>query len=299
MKRWLIAFAVLLGLLAPAAGFWQSRDSNYNTAISGGGGGFSGPGDVVSGAYAWYSCSRGYNGADTSNACNVCLPSAGACFDLTLSSGLAVVPAGLSTCNITTVICTVKTMYDKTGNSRDVTQVTEANRPTFRPAMASNGCPTTALPCVLFVPANSQRLNSSATITQAQPITISLVYIRGSANGEPATNNVEFIANSGNIQLFAGTGGATATAANGSWHAAQGVFNSSSSAAYIDGTTTTGLNPGTGAPSGNTISLGQSVVSNFFDGSIAEAGFWPSGFNATQAGNMNTNQHSSTNGYNF
>lgn len=30
MKRWLIAFAVLLGLLAPAAGFWQSRDSNYN-----------------------------------------------------------------------------------------------------------------------------------------------------------------------------------------------------------------------------------------------------------------------------
>lgn len=33
MKRWLIALTVSLGLLAPAAAFWQSRDSNYNVAV--------------------------------------------------------------------------------------------------------------------------------------------------------------------------------------------------------------------------------------------------------------------------
>ena len=36
MKRWLVVLAVSLGLLAPAAAFWQSRDSNYNVAVSGG-----------------------------------------------------------------------------------------------------------------------------------------------------------------------------------------------------------------------------------------------------------------------
>lgn len=36
MKRWLIVLAVSLGLLAPAAAFWQSRDSNYNISTSSG-----------------------------------------------------------------------------------------------------------------------------------------------------------------------------------------------------------------------------------------------------------------------
>jgi hypothetical protein len=36
MRRWLVVLAVLLGL-SPAAAFWQSRDSNYNIAVSTGG----------------------------------------------------------------------------------------------------------------------------------------------------------------------------------------------------------------------------------------------------------------------
>lgn len=39
MKRWLIAAAILLGLLVPAVAFWQSRDSNYNQNIVASGGG--------------------------------------------------------------------------------------------------------------------------------------------------------------------------------------------------------------------------------------------------------------------
>ena len=36
MKRYLIISALLFGFLCPAAAFWQSRDSNYNVAVSGG-----------------------------------------------------------------------------------------------------------------------------------------------------------------------------------------------------------------------------------------------------------------------
>jgi hypothetical protein len=262
--------------------------------------GFTGPGDIVSGAYAWYSCARAYNTADTSAACNVCLPSDTTCADLTISGGFAVVPAGLSTCNITTVICTVKTLYDKSGNSQTLTQSTIANRATFRPAMASNGCPTTALPCFKLVQANSQAYIGPAT-TISQPITISLVYIRGGVTGEPAGNGVTLIANSGNIQLFAGTGGATATAADGSWHAVQSVFNAASSSAYVDGTNTA-LNPGTGGASSNFIQIGLPNVNAYFDGVIGEVGFWAADF--TNVGGidkrsaMNSNQHGSS-GFNF
>lgn len=67
----LIGAALLAGI--PAQAFWQSRDSNYNKTV--GVATYSGPGDVVSGATAWYSCTRGYNAAyaapGTGKACNV------------------------------------------------------------------------------------------------------------------------------------------------------------------------------------------------------------------------------------
>ena len=143
---------------------------------------YTGPGDVVSGAYAWYSCARGYNAADTANACNVCLPADTTCADLTLSSGFAVVPGSLSTCNITTVICTVKTAYDKTGNARHITQATEANRPMFRPAVVGQLFEAIALPCMLFVAASSQRLITASGFTISQPVTFSIVANRTSAS---------------------------------------------------------------------------------------------------------------------
>jgi hypothetical protein len=138
----------------------------------------------------------------------------------------------------------------------------------------------------------------TTTITQAQPITISVVYIRGTGNTDLVFNGLEVVAQSGNFRLIAGGSAADATAADGSWHAAQGVFNGASSAGYVDGLATTGLNPGTGGASSNTICLGCVIVAGSFDGFIAETGLWPSAFNATQAGNLNTNQHGS-NGYDF
>lgn len=304
MWRLLIIFAALVCFLSSANAQFSSQLSGacnignpgLCSPFSSISSGFIGPGDVVSGAYAWYSCTRGYNTADAANACNVCLPSDVTCADLTISSGFTVLPGSLSTCNITTVICTVKIMYDKTGNSLDVSQATEANRPTFRPAIASNGCPTTALPCVKFTAASSQNLQTAGNVTQGPPVTMSVVYIRGSANGDIVNNGIDAIADNGNFTLFVGSG-ASATAANGAWHAVQAVFNSASSAAYVDGVQTSPLNPGAGSAI-NAIKVGVAAISGSFDGSLGELGLWPSGFNATQAGNINANQHGPL-GYSF
>lgn len=310
-----------IGLCSYALSFWLSlailAPERVSAQLSGGvggfpgpgtvhsaGGGYTGPGNVVSGAFAWYSCSRGYSTADTANACNVCLPADTTCADITLSAGFAVLPGSLSTCNITTVICTVKTLYDKTGNGRDVTQATEAARPRFRPAMASNNCPTTALPCMLFVGASSQSLSSS-NVTLAQPVTGSVVYTRGATSGAFFSNNATtFYARSasGATVLNAGTDtGSVGTAANGSFHAFQGILNGASSAVFIDGTATTGLSAGTNGISTAPIQIGSAGGSLFFDGYLCEVGLWGSAFTTTgggQADLMNSNQHGS-NGYNF
>jgi hypothetical protein len=304
----------LLCAAVPAVAGWQSRDSNYNQNIVAAGGGYTGPGDIVSGAYAWYSCARGYNAADTANACNVCLPSDTTCADITLTAGLAVLPGSLSTCNITTVICTVKTAYDKSGNGRNITQATEANRPTFRPAMASNGCPSTALPCMLFTAASSQRLVSSGTHTITAPITASIVYSRisGAASelfpfpGGVATIFPNNPANS--VALDASSVTANTTVADGAFHALQGVLASASAAAiYADGSSATGLNAGTVTISGVNIRIGgPPFLSGYFNGYVSEAGFWANDFSSgvscgsqsACASAMNTNQHGS-NGYNF
>jgi hypothetical protein len=297
---WLALCGVASAQLSGGVGGFPGPGTVHSAAA-----GFTGPGDVVSGAYAWYSCSRGYNTADTANACNVCLPADTTCADLTLSAGFAVVPGSLSTCNITTVICTVKTAYDKTGNGRDMTQATEANRPTFRPAMASNNCPTTALPCMLFVAASSQRLVTAGTFTLSQPITASAVFNRTAAaiGQELFGFGVDvslFQQNSNTIALMVGgsAGTPTAAATDGSWHAIQGVVSGASSNAYVDGATTA-VSAGTGSVAAKGIKLaGPAFVANIWGGYIAEVGMWNSAFNATQAGNMNTNQHGA-NGYNF
>ena len=244
-----------------------------------GGGGYTGPGDVVSGAYAWYSCSRGYNAADTANACNVCLPADTTCADLTLSAGFVVLPGSLSTCNITTVICTVKTAYDKSGNGRNVTQATEANRPTFRPAMASNGCPTTALPCMLFTAASSQRLITAGGFTISQPVTFSIVSNKASAsNGQEqfgfAAEMFLFTNNAVN-RLTIWTGAASTpnvTVSDTAWHALQAVVNRTSSNIYVDGSANASSAAATGATNRQIFIAGPPSVSNYWGGYVAEAG---------------------------
>lgn len=82
---------------------------------------------------------RGFNAAYAGPAINVCLPSDTACADFAISGGnLVVAPISGTSCNNSTTICTVKTIYDQSGQKRctgsvpcNFTQATIANRAIF------------------------------------------------------------------------------------------------------------------------------------------------------------------------
>ncbi len=262
--------------------------------------GFQGPGDVVANATFWGGF-RGYNAADTADAADVCLPLDTICAHLTLSGGSVVVPGSLSTCNITTVICTIKTLFDKSGANAcagavpcDMTQATEANRPTFRPAIASNNCPTTSLPCMQFNGSQSLGLPNLTAANIPQPYTGSYVAIRTGA-----TSSFGIVIDGGGNGVFLGWSNAAntglldcgsvvgTTLSDNAYHAVQNVCNGASSDLNIDGTQnilSAGANafPQAAATIGGTLNL---------TGNVAEAGVWSVAFSTTNSSNMSSNQH--------
>ena len=256
---------------------------------------YTGAGDIVSGAYAWYGL-RGYNAAYAtgSNPALDLVDQAGA-NPLTvniLSNGrldVASIDSWVTANSVTTI--KIAQAYDQTGNSRHVVQATLANMPVLN--LTGLG----SLPAMVFTQANSHNLLSSATVTQAQPLTVSIVYKYGSATSQLANNGPIHIFTLSNQFSMQSPTYQAVTVSTGVWHAVQAVFNGASSDAYVEGASNP-VSPGTSSPSSSAISLGRGVVSAYLSGSIAETGFWPSGFDATQAGNMNTNQHG-TDGHNF
>lgn len=285
--------ALLAGLLAacltlPASGYWQSRDQSF-VATSG----YSGPGDIVSGAIHWSSCSYGYNAADVADACDVCLPSDTTCAHITLTAGVAVVPGSLSTCNITTVICTVKTAFDKGSKAKDITQATEANRPTFRPAMASNGCPTTSNPCIRLSGASTNFLTVNESSTVSQPFSFAFVITKNSSSGSSGIfgtlgGNL-FFASGNTVILNAGSSLVGSALTSNTFYVFLGIANGASSAIIRNNTSDASGNAGSnGWSSGNPVRLG-SDASTGCQCTVGEFGAWNIAFDATQQGNLTTN----------
>ena len=273
----------------------------YTPPVAAAPAGYTGAGDVVSGAYAWYGL-RGYTAAYStgSNPALDLVDQAGA-NPLTaniLSNGrldVASISAWVTANSVTTIKIT--RIYDQTGNTRHVDQATLGNMPVLN--LTGFG----SLPSMDFTAASSHFLESSATVTQAQPFSFATVQLRGSASGNIVINStgVRMRTVSGGIEIHAGANAQALTAANGSWHAVQSVFNNTSSAICVDGTETTGLTVGTATPSSSTIAIGKTATVASFDGSMAEVGLWPSGFTTGgggQVASMNTTQHG-TDGYNF
>jgi hypothetical protein len=99
-------------------------------------------------------------------------------------------------------------------------------------------------------------------------------------------------------RLFAGSA-LTATGSDGAFHAFIGIVSSGAGTLVVDGTATTGP-VGSAVPDSAVNAMGGAAGSvNALDGSWCEAGIWPAAFNSTQYGNMNTNMHGATNGWNF
>lgn len=266
---------------------------------------YQGPGDIVSGATAFYSL-RAYTAAiatagtqnivdlrrGSDNAtCTVPIGTAGNGFvDLTTQTPCAGATV-TSFCNATS--CYISKWYDQSGNGRNVAQATAGNQP----QLLLSGGPSSTRPYIAFGRASSQYLSGSDP-TLSSPVTFSAVYDRtgsltsianiinlsttGFAFQTPALNNLISVVGGG-PSVF------SAAAADSAWHAVQGVDNAGSSVLYIDGTSNTG-SISSGSSTG--LGVGGSVTGgNTLDGRMAEGGFWASAFSSGNQSSMNTNQH--------
>jgi hypothetical protein len=260
----------LIGIVAAAAALISGPADAQMTGVLGGGlsataGSYTGPGDVVSGWSAWYSCARAYNAAyatSTGNLCNLRNTSTNeTCDEPTTTAGAPGVMKnctstsnGLSLSTFCTLGCAVTEMYDQTGGTHHMLQATAGDQPTL-----TVSCLDT-LPCTVWTSA-SITLAASANFT---PVTGAVSFIavadRISGTGgvrqadENGTNNRMHSNTSASSILLTGGGGSsiTATASDNAWHAIPGVVAGAGSVINIDGVETTGTASGNttaGAPS--------------------------------------------------
>lgn len=274
---------------------------------------YQGPGDIVSGAIRWGSCARAYNVAyanGTNPLCDLVAVTGGAvvCTLRVAISGF--VDQTGSYCAGTTPAaacaaasggsCKVTVIYDQTSHNNQQ-QVTLA----AMPALTFNALGV--LPC--FTSAAAQELSDTtgAALTQTQPFTHTAVSDRtgGTAGNSRITSisggSVSFGYRTGvNLAGIVAGSTLTATVSDSAFHGLVGVFNNTSSSLVVDGVATSGTAGATGY-SANTFSVlaDGGGTSSSLTGVVCEFGLWPTGFSATQYGNMNTNMHSATSGYNF
>lgn len=193
----------------------------------------------------------------------------------------------------------IHTLYDQSGGSNcsgpcTATQTTNASQDQFLPNCGNS------LPCIYGNGTYTGTAAGSFT-TVAQPDTAVAVYERFTTAGNQgvisaASNNQAILGPSGvanKTNLIASGGGAnsfTATAADGALHSVQGIFNATTSAAIVDGVSTSGsVVVSTGWTS--TFYVGSINGAAGFAGYLDEGGIWSGSFNSTQYGSMCHNQY--------
>lgn len=302
MRRVLAIWA--LGLLTIIAG-WQLVPARGQVMLMTGAGlgtaaafVYTGPGDVVSGAKAWWGL-RAYNSAKRGTAAvNVCIPLDATCADLSTDAttgALVIGTIGGSSCSVVT--CTVKTFYDQSGAlycsgsvACDLTQATIANRPVL-----TVSCATTSKPCLTW--AAGQGFTAVAAIGTAftQPYSAMVVMQRTGAFTSSATG--VGIGAAGQVQLgllnsantaftFANAVNSTA-ASDSTWHVLQGVFSSLGTGnTSVDAASHVASN---GSATGSGLSFCMAFgCANGVVGLIDEGGWWQAD-NTTNFGALNTN----------
>lgn len=298
--------AICAGLLLCA----QNAQSQYNSfppgvfgaglGAPGGAAAYSGPGDVVSGALAWWGL-RCYNNAYSGNVADVWDAATGNTTEtlLTCSAG-GTINQTVHTLAVTCAVsCEVATIYDQSGASScsgacDDTATHAAGRP-----ILTLNC-IGSLPCM--VPGTTGSLKSAnLASTENQPFTLSVVAARTvtsaaqSAISEAGDQPSEglFASALNTVSMYGGNAVPTATAADNVAHTLQYVFNNTTSNIYVDATSNA-VSIATASAMGS----GHAFVFPRLTGAtetvhVFEAGWWPVGFTVTgggQASLMHTNQ---------
>lgn len=280
------------------------------------GGGFSGPGDVVASATAFYSCARAYNAAYAVAAGTLCViadvgTGAITCTMKAATTGFADLTSNLCAGGTLTVpafctahtSCVVSAMTDQTAGAHctapttscDIAQATLANMPALT-FSALNGLPCTTLITTSFL-STATPLNTIA----AQPFSQTFVgkQTTGGSNLTlfGALNPGTYWPSSSTIGMFAGTAIVSAAATLNTFIGASFVYNGASSAIQVGASLTSALNPGTNGlgTGGNHIGLGNSSAGMI--GLFCEGGIWPIALSSGQQSSLYTNMNSSS-GYN-
>lgn len=259
--------------------------------------GYSGPGDVVSGALAWWGF-RCYNAAYSGNVADIWDSSTGSTTEtlLTCSAGGTVNQTINSLATTCAVACSVKQMYDQSGAAScssaacNLSQATNSRRPALTTSCQNSKPCLVCAGSLIFV-------SDPVALTQAQPFTISAVGERTGAfssfgdiySNDSGGTQVGFSNSANNALEYAGTV-QSATAADSAWHSLQFVINGASSLIYVEGTSTS-ASPGaaTLASGGHGICADNNNGGNPATGNVTEVGIWGA-FSPSQASAMTANQ---------
>lgn len=260
--------------------------------------GYTGPIDIVASPTAWWGLRAGSSAKRGTKAANLCNSGDAACADVNSDVTTGTFPntptIGAITCGSGANQCTVKTLYDQSGNANDITNATEANRLRFTPSCIGS------LPCMTGSGSSQWIGTANTNSTQAQPYTQVVAARRtsGTAEGhalgmsDSGGSNVAgiyFYPVSGDLSCRDPTDNFITGLAENTFHAIQNIGNGASGNCNVDGVTSTtdqgsgaaGLSFAFGAKNytGNTAILGQAL----------EAGFWPSAFSSGNLTSMNSN----------
>jgi len=251
---------------------------------------YTGPGNITGSAYAWYGL-RAYTTATAgTKAANICNSGDANCADVnTLANGsfdVATAQGAPLNCGGAGGTCTIKTLYDKSGNTRDIANATIANRPTLvfnafgtKAAMSCNG--------------NSE-LHTAATVNISQPFTSSVVAnTTAVGNIWSDSNNANLFTNNTSTSMQLVEAAAfTLTTAFSTSYSLQTLSNGASSKVRGNATTVTGDIGASGTFNGTmSICANSAGGGSGVTGIFGEFGFWTGDQSANWA-SMESNQRS-------
>lgn len=284
------AFALTVALLAIGFGCQPSRSELLTTGAGTGGVGsaptYQGPGDIASGATAWWGF-RGYNAAyatGSNPAADICDAATGlVCATANIKTDGTLDTSGLG--SVCAAACVVKKLYDQTGNGNHIIQTTLANMPPFNNASVISVSVSGSYSGIDLI---------KTSFTSTQTFSISVIINRVTNDG----SNSQFFGNgtSGNGPGFQSSlkigiiGSGTLTSSNtvtlDTPSAAQFLVAGASSAINLDGTNTSG-DFGAFSFAAEDLYVFSSATDVI---KFTEGGFWPSDTSAHFAA-LNTNQH--------
>jgi len=244
-------------------------------------GGYTGPGDVVGGAYAWWGL-RAYSLATIGNNCvKLRRDSDDATQDfITLANGSLDV-ASIATFKGAANLF-VDTLYDQVAGALNLVAVSSV-----QPSFTLSGLGTKPI----FSHTSTQTLQTIGSATLALPFTISWIGKRTSnftttmaVIGDISTNRTGFLNSADTIFYFQDLVGAAA--ADNVWHAVQAANTALSQDLNVDGSANAG---------GNATTAWSTFVRTNIDGagnySNVEYGVWPIAFSGGNSTAMSANQH--------